>query len=154
MRNLPDPDQKDFFRAPAFPVRAPAERIDLDRFRLKIKRAMSKALRQAQDERGEGREEIAARLAAMPGFGSINRGAIDAWCAPAKSHDISLVRFKALVRAARAPWLWDEAVAEDGLTLLAGDEARLAEIALLQQKRRELSRQLAALIARPVGTER
>lgn len=147
MRNA---HQEDLFDKPIFEIREPAERLDLDRFRLRLKGEMSRAL----TECGESREAIAERLAGMPGFGATNRGMLDAWCSPAKAHDITLVRFKALARAVRAPWLWDLVVSDEGLLVLAGDEARLAEIAALQQRRRELSRRLAALTSRPVALKR
>ena len=67
-----------------------------------------------------------------------------------ETHDISVVRLKAFVRATGANWLWDLIVADDGLTMLVGDEARLAEIALVQQERAALDDRLRQLKATPV----
>lgn len=75
--------------------------------------------------------------------------------AESKQVDISLPRFKAFVRATGASFgLWDEVVSEDGLLLLQGDEARLAEIARLQQEQREIAAQLKAMRAVPVRIRR
>ena len=75
---------------------------------------------------------------------------LDAYTAEAKEHDISLVRFKLFVRATGVSGLWDTALSDDGLIVLQGDEARLAEIARLQQAQREIGRQLKALKSVPV----
>jgi len=58
------------------------------------------------------------------------------------------------VRATGAVWLWDLVVSDDGLTMLEGDEARLAEIARLQQEQRERAAELKALLAVPVNIRR
>ncbi|HEV2501640.1 MAG TPA: hypothetical protein VGV39_01105 [Mesorhizobium sp.] len=145
------PDQFDMFEEAIFPVRAAAERIDLQRFRAKLKRAMAEAIRQCPYER----PVIAARMAQYLGLPSISKATIDSYTAESKAaHDISIPRFKAFVRATGAVWLWDMVVSEDGLTLLEGDEARLAEIALLQQEQRVLTRRLKALRAVPVDVKR
>ena len=39
----PDPSQLDFFIEPLFPVRSPVQRIDIERYRARMKRAMAKA---------------------------------------------------------------------------------------------------------------
>ena len=48
----------------------------------------------------------------------------------------------------------DTAVSDDGLIVLQGDEARLAEIARLQQVQREASAKLRVLRALPVTIKR
>lgn len=45
-------------------------------------------------------------------------------------------------------------MSEDGLLLLQGDEARLAEIARLQQEQREIAARLKAMRAVPVRIKR
>ncbi|MDA4629885.1 hypothetical protein NZA98_01935, partial [Escherichia coli] len=81
----------------------------------------------------------------------LSKATLDAYTAESKdTHDISLVRFKAFVRATDANWLWDTIVSEDGLTMLEGDEARLAEIARLQQEQRAIGAELKTLLAVPV----
>lgn len=145
------PAQFDLFLEPVFPSRAPSQQIDLTRFRAKLKRAMAQAIRECQHDRAT----IAALMAQYLGLPNISKAALDAYTAESKdTHDISLVRFKAFVRAANANWLWDLIVAEDGLTMLEGDEARLAEIARLQQEHRERAAELRALMAIPVSIKR
>ena len=125
------PDQLDFFQAPIFPVRSAVAKIDLSRFRSKLKRAMARAIRECPFDRAE----VAARMALYLGVPSISKGVLDTYTAESKEgHDISLVRFKAFVRATGAVWLWDELVSDDGLTLLEGEEVRLAEIGYWQQE--------------------
>jgi hypothetical protein len=143
----PSPHQYDLFSTAAFPVREAVATLDLDRFRARIKRAMATAIRQCPDSR----EVIAARMAAYLGLTTFSRATLDAYTAESKPHDPTLPRFKAFVKATGAMWLWDEVVRDDGLTILSGDEARLAEIALLQQEQRELAAKLKSLRALPVN---
>lgn len=146
-----DPAQMDFFSVATFPVRTAVERIDIDRFRARLKREMARAIRQCPYDR----PTIAARMALYLGMGSVTKAALDAYTAESKtSHDISLVRFKAFVRATEAVWLWDVIVSEDGLTLLEGDEARLAEIGRVRQEQKKLDAELKKLEATPVTIRR
>lgn len=146
-----DPSQMDFFSVATFPVRTAVERIDIDRFRARLKREMARAIRQCPYDR----PTIAARMALYLGMGSVTKAALDAYTAESKtSHDISLVRFKAFVRATEAVWLWDVIVSEDGLTLLEGDEARLAEIGRVRQEQKKLDAELKKLEATPVTIRR
>ncbi len=142
-----NPNQLDLFREPVFPVRQPASHIDLARFRSKLKRAMAEAIRRCPYDR----PVIAARMAQYLGLPSISKATLDAYTAESKEgHDITVPRFKAFVRATEATWLWDLIVSEDGLTLLEGDEARLAEIARLQQEQRKIAAELKNLRSIPV----
>ncbi|PZP65357.1 MAG: hypothetical protein DI604_24585 [Delftia acidovorans] len=146
-----DPAQLDLWLQPLFPSRSPIQNIDISRFRSKLKRAMARAIRECPHDR----PTIAARMAQYLGLPSISKGMIDAYTAESRdTHDISLVRFKAFVFATGAVWLWDVIVSEDGLLLLEGDEARLAEIARLQQEQREIASRVKALIAVPVSIKR
>lgn len=146
-----DPAQLDFFAEPVFPVRIAADRIDLDRYRTKIKHAMSRAIRECPYDR----PTIAARMAHYLGLANVSRAALDAYTAESNTtHDVSLIRFTAFVHATDARWLWDEVASIQGVTMLIGDEARLAEIARLQQERRELGDQLRTLSAKPVVLRR
>ena len=146
-----NPAQLDFFAEQVFPVRIAADRIDIDRFRSRLKREMARAIRECPYDR----PTIAARMAHYLGLTSVTKSALDAYTAESKTaHDISLVRFKAFVRATGALWLWDVIVSEDGLLLLEGDEARLAEIAYRQQKIREEQAELKALLSVPVNVKR
>ncbi|TBZ17062.1 hypothetical protein [Rhizobium leguminosarum] len=145
------PAQLDFFLEPLFPVRHATASIDIERFRSKLKRAMAQAIRECP----HGREVIAARMAQYMGLPNLSKATLDAYTAESKhTHDISLVRFKAFIRATGALWLWDLIVSEDGLTMLEGDEARLAEIARLQQEQRALALELKALRSTPIIIKR
>lgn len=145
------PGQLDFWLEPLFPVRAPTESLDLARFRSKLKRAMAQAIRECP----HGRDIIAARMAQYLGLPNISRATLDAYTAESKqTHDVTLVRFKAFVRATGANWLWDMVVSEDGLIMLEGDEARLAEIARLQQEQAKVAAELKVLRSLPVTIRR
>lgn len=145
------PSQFDLFLEPVFPSRSATVQIDITRFRAKLKRAMAQAIRECQHDR----PTVAARMAQYLGLPNLSKTTLDAYTAESKEgHDISLVRFKAFVKATGATWLWDMIVSEDGLTMLEGDEARLAEIARLQQEQRELATELRALRAIPVNIKR
>ncbi|MFB2553374.1 hypothetical protein [Ensifer soli] len=142
-----DPAQLDFFQQPVFPVRTPVQRIDIDRYRAKMKRALARAVRECPHDR----PTIAARMAQYLGLPAISKGTIDAYTAESKAaHDISLPRFAAFVYATGALWLWDEAASMQGVTVLIGEEALLAEIAFRQQEQRRAAQELKALMARPV----
>ncbi len=148
---ITDPDQMDFFAEPVFPVREALPQIDLDRFRAKIKRAMSRAIRECP----HSRPVIAARMAQYLGLPSVSRASLDAYTAESKAtHDISLIRFTAFVHATGALWLWDEVASVQGVTVLIGDEARLAELARLQQERRHIESEIRRQRMRPVEIKR
>ncbi len=143
----PDPAQLDFFRETMFPVRASVDCIDLDRYRAKMKRAMSRAIRECPHDR----QTIAARMARYLGVQTITKAMVDSWTAESKAgHDVTLPRFAAFVHATGALWLWDEAASMQGVTVLVGDEARLADIAWRQQEQRRAARELRMLMATPV----
>lgn len=145
------PHQLDMFVKPIFPVRSAATRLDLDRFRALLKRDMSRAIRECPYDR----PTIAARMAQHLGLASISKAMLDAYTSESKvGHDISLVRFKAFVAATGATWLWDVVVADHGATLLLGDEARLAEVARLQQEQDRIKAELKTLRSMPVEIKR
>jgi hypothetical protein len=139
--------QPDFFNAPVFEPRIRIDRMDGELFRLRIKAAMSAAMTRS----ARSRDEIAANMAQMLGQDSLSKGSLDLYVSPARTtHDIPLLRFKALVKVLDAPQLWDVAVSDDGLVILSGDEPRLAEIARLQQAQREIFSKLKTLKSTPV----
>lgn len=142
-----DPTQLDFFLEPLFPVRSPVQRIDIERYRAQMKRAMARAIRECPYDR----PTIAARMAQYLGLPSISKAVLDAYTAESKNtHDITLPRFAAFVHATGAVWLWDEAASIQGVTMLVGEEALLAEIAYRQQEQRRLAAELKTLMARPI----
>jgi hypothetical protein len=141
------PDQLGLFETRVYPERIEAGSVDLDRFRSEIKRAMSRAIR----ESGYDRQTVALRMAQYLGLPNLSKTTLDAYTAESKdSHDISLLRFSAFVHATGAKWLFDLVVAKAGMTALEGSEAKLAEIARLDQERRSINAELRKLRARPV----
>lgn len=151
MARKSDPHQGDLFHQPVYPSRMASDDIDVTGFRSKLKRAMSRALKECPHDR----HEIAKRMALALGQDSFSKAMLDAYTAESKeTHDISLYRFKAFVRATGAVWLWDMIVADDGMIMLVGDEARLAEASLLRQQMKELNDRLKQIEARPVLVKR
>jgi hypothetical protein len=55
-----------------------------------------------------------------------------------ETHTISLVRWKAFVRATGATWLWAEILRDEGLTILEGAEAHYARASILRKQGEEL----------------
>lgn len=142
------PDQLPLFETRVYPERIEVGSVDLDRFRSEIKRAMSRAIR----ESGYDRQTIALRMAQYLGLPNLSKTTLDAYTAESKdSHDISLLRFSAFVHATGAKWLFDLVVSKAGMTVLEGSEAKLAEIARLDQERRSINAELRKLRARPVA---
>lgn len=124
-------DQGDLFAEDQlFPVRRPLDGprpVDLS---LRVKTGMSRALKESADSA----PIIAARMSEILGR-EISTDMLYAYTAASKpEHDIGVVKFVAFVRATGALWLWDELVADDGLTVLQGREARLAQLGHLKQE--------------------
>ena len=142
-----NPDQLDLFKKPVFEPRSKGGDIDLDRFSSRIKRAMAKAIRDSN----LSRQEIALRMAKYLGVERVSKSTIDAYTAESKEgRDIALAKFPAFVRATGATWIWDLILSEEGLTILEGEEPRLAEIARLEQERKGINAELRKLRAKPV----
>jgi hypothetical protein len=150
MRILHDPAQADMFNAPVFMPRPRLAALDLDRFRLRLKAAMSSALLSCALDR----QAVAAEMGRMLSQPSLSKAMLDCYTAPAKDHDISLVRFKAFTRVTGASQLWDACISDEGLVILQGDEPRLAEIARLQQTQRAIGAEIRRLTAMPVDIRR
>ncbi len=146
-RKRPEAGQGDLFYEPVYPTRIASQDVDVTGFRSKLKRAMSRALKECTLDR----HEVAMRMAMALGQDTFSLATLNAYTAESNdTHDISVVRLKAFVRATGATWLWDLCVADDGLTMLVGDEARLAEIARVQQEKAELDEKLRQLRSTPV----
>jgi hypothetical protein len=130
-----------------FPVRRPVERerpVDV----LRIKTALGEALR----NHPESAEIIAAKIAALTGR-NFTTFALYSYTAPSRDdHDIGLSRFVAFVRVTGAYWLWDLLVEDDGLTVLQGREAKLAQLGHLEQQQQRISSELREL-RRELGDE-
>ena len=126
-----DSRQGEFFAADEmFPVRAPLAAFRPVDLSLRIKMAMSRALKDCDDSAGI----VAARITEMTGR-EITADGLYAYTAASKpEHDMGIVRFVAFVRATGATWLWDELLSDDGLMVLQGREALLAQSGLLEQE--------------------
>lgn len=124
-----------------FPVRRPVENsrpVDLS---LRIKTAMSQALKASP----ESAAILAARIGEMTGR-ELTVDALYAYTAASKpEHDMGLTRFVAFVRATGAFWLWDLLVEDDGLVVLQGREAKLAQLGHLRQARQQIDDELKTL---------
>lgn len=132
----PHPDQMDMF-----PVRRPVERLRSLDLSSRIKAALSRALRECD----LSVEEVAARMTVILGT-DVSASALYAMTAPSKpDHQISMLRFIAFARATEAVWLWDAMVEDEGLVVLQGREARLAELGHLEQVSAKMRRRIADL---------
>lgn len=133
--------QADLFAVPdLFPVRRPVERSRAVNT-LAIKMALGEALK----AHPESADIVAAKIAEMTGR-SLTAFALYSYTAPSKDdHDIGLSRFVAFVRVTGAYWLWDMLVEDDGLTVLQGREAKLAQLGHLEQQHRQLTDDLRKL---------
>lgn len=146
-RDRRDRDTGDLFHhARLFPVESPRELGGALDFNAKLAAAMSRACREAA-ELGVDRFEIARRMSEMLGA-EISKGMIDAYCSQAReTHTISAVRFKAFVRATGCVWLWNVYLDGEGLTLLQGEEALLAQAAYAEKRAQALMAEARALKA-------
>jgi hypothetical protein len=150
-KSKPSAAQSDLFGQQVFPSRIPKPTIHTGSWSYNLAMAMKRAA----DESGVDRHELAIRMARYLEQDSFSKATLDAYISAAKtSHDISLTRFKAFVRATGCQWLWDFVVADEGCTVLIGDEARLAEITRVQQQRDEIDAQLKKLKSTPVTIKR
>ena len=144
-----DVDTFDIFEhARLFPVETPRELAPALDFNGQVALAMSQACREAAELRDLSRHCIAERMSRILGT-EISKGMIDAYCSQAReTHTISLARFKAFVRATGCTWLWSVVLDAEGLTLLQGAEAYLAQAALAEKRGRALLEEAKALKAR------
>lgn len=138
-----DPAQADLFpvAVAVYPVRRPIERVRPVDLSLRIKTALGQALKECPLSGAE----VAAAMSEMLGT-PVTADTLYTYTAASKpDHQIPLLRFVAFVRATGAWWLWDLLVEDDGLVVMEGREARLAELGLLEQERAGLERRLKAL---------
>ncbi len=128
-----------------FPVRAKMAPLPADVQSRLISKAISRALKESPMTRAQ----IAASMSEMLGE-DVSAHMLNAYASPAREeHRISLVRFKALARVTGSVWLWEAAVNGDGLTLLQGEEALLAQIGAVEQQKKALDQRLKELKSRP-----
>jgi len=140
------PQQADlpFSEVEAYPVLEPTDLMRAIDFNRTLANAMSLAIRQS----GKSRELIAALMTEMLGYEDdkeVTVAMVNAYTAASRdTHTISLVRFRAFVRATGATWLWALVLKEEGLTVLEGPEAHFARAAILQKQGEELLAAAAA----------
>lgn len=126
-----------FEHARLFPVETPRELEKAIDFNARIAQAMSRACREAA-EHGIDRDDIARRMTAILGV-EVTLHMVNAYTSQAReTHTISLVRFVAFARATGCIWLWSVVLEGEGLTLLQGEEALLAQATLAEQRGRAL----------------
>lgn len=135
MAKARDPNQADLFEVQeAYPVRAPQELTRAIDFNRQLANAMSLAIRKA----GKSREQICAEMTEVLGYEDgreMSVSVLNAYTSASReTHTISLVRFKAFVRATGATWLWAEVLKDEGLTILEGPEAHFARASILQKQ--------------------
>jgi len=138
----PEPAHDDLFtHAELYPVRAPQDSLRPVDLSLRVKTAMGRALAECPDSAAV----VAARMSELTGR-TITTDALYAYTAPSKpDHDISIVRFIAFVRATGATWLWDLLVHDDGLVVMEGREAHLAQLGLMRQQQRQLGEAIRSI---------
>lgn len=132
-----DTDTADLFAGGTFyPVRTPAE---LPRA-LDMKRGIAVAMGEALRQCAKGAVVVAAEMTAMLGDDEVITPAqLYAYTAESRtSHTISIVRWIAFVRATGCNWLWDYILRDEGLTVLEGEEAHLANAAIMEKQGRAL----------------
>lgn len=128
-RQRRDTDTLDMFaHSRLFPVETPREMGSALDFNGRIAQAMARAIDEARDH-GVDRYEIARRMSETLQV-DISKGMIDAYTSQAReTHTVSLVRFVAFARATGCAWLWNVVLKDEGLTILQGEEALLAQAA-------------------------
>lgn len=147
-RSRPPTDGQGDLFAPGdvFPVRRPVAAtrpVDV----LRIKMAMGEALK----AHPENAEIVAAKIANLTGR-ALTTFALYSYTAPSRDdHDIGLSRFVAFVRVTGAYWLYDLLVEDDGLMVLQGREAKLAQLGHLQQQKQQIDDAVRDL-KREIGT--
>ncbi|WP_336801529.1 hypothetical protein [Kaistia sp. MMO-174] len=137
-----DKRQGDLFAyADMYPVRQPTTAMRPLDLSLRIKTAMGRALKECP----LNATQVAAAITEMTGR-ELTADALYTYTAPTKpEHEIGITRFVAFVRATGATWLWDVLVEDDGLIVLEGEEAHLAQRGLLEQQVRQLQDEIKGL---------
>ncbi len=137
-----------------FKVEAPRELGSALDFNTKMAAAMSRALDEARDH-GLNRADVARAMSDILGT-EVSKGMLDAYTSQSRdTHTISAVRFKAFVRATGCLWLWEVLLDGEGLTLLVGEEAYLAQATLAELRAKALLEEAKALRAKaPIKIKR
>lgn len=146
-----NPDQQDLFALAHYPVRINTPQIDSERFHSELARAVGRAM----DRSGLDRFEIANRMAKALGQDDFSKAMLDAYASESKdTHNISLVRLIALIKATEQGWLMDFIANRVGAIALIGDEAKFAERARLEEQKKEITKAMKALGPMPKTSRR
>jgi hypothetical protein len=112
-----------------FPVEAPRDMPRALDMKRQIARDMGRALREC----GKTAEVVAAEMTELLGGEDedlVTRAQLYAYTAESRtSHTISIVRWVAFVRATGCTWLWGSLLRDEGMIVLEGEEALLAQAA-------------------------
>lgn len=146
-----NPDQIDMFYKPVYPTRDAELQIDQDRFHSEVSRAVGRALDACKFDR----HEISTRMAKALKQDDFSKSMLDAYASESKdTHNISIVRFIALILATDQVWLMDFLANKVGGLVLVGDEPMLAEKAHIDQQMANLAAKKKALTAKPIKIQR
>lgn len=125
-----------------------ADVIGRGRLDNKIARLISHALRDAREDQGLSRDEIAARISKYLGR-EVTSATLYKWTSEgSETHRIPLDAFIALVDATDAKDLLGFVPGEFGLTVIEDEYADLIEERLLEDHREEVDARIKALAAR------
>nr|DAN90235.1 MAG TPA: regulatory protein [Caudoviricetes sp.] len=135
-----------------FPIRKPVAQIDSVNLSGRISRLVSLILKESQ----QSREQVAAAMSEMLGCPNFSKAMLDNYSSESNAgHKITLERFIVLVRVTGTAWAWDELLRSEGLTVLYGEEVRLAKLGALKQQQKEIQRELNSLLKmEPVNVTR
>ena len=134
----------DLFAGDFFPVRIQRDLPGVD-WSLRLKTALGRALKECP----KSAPDVAAEMTKLlPPEQAITGDALYGFTAPSKpDHQMSILRFKAFARVTGATWLWDLLIEDEGLTIIEGREAHLAELGALQQEQARIDARTRALKA-------
>lgn len=117
----------------------------------RIARLISRALRDAQDERGVSREEV-AHLMTLELHRAVTKDMLDKWASEASTtHRIQLDAFVALVKVLEADELLGFIPEQLGFVVVPKRYADIIQMHLIEEKERELAAHKAALVTRLRG---
>ncbi len=145
-----DPLTKDLFswEPPSVAIGYSADVIGRGRLDAKIARLISHALRDAREEHGRTRDEVALEISAFLGR-KVSADMLYKWTSESsEDHRIPLDAFIALVHATGAKELLGFVPAEFGLTVIENEYAELIEERLLEDHIEEMQARRQVLAAR------
>lgn len=151
MSKKTNPNQFDMFYQPVYPTRTSELKVDQSRFHSEMARAIGRALDACKFDR----HEISTRMAKALGQDDFSKAMLDAYASESKdTHNISLVRFVALIMATEQVWLMDFIAKKVGGLVLVGEEPMLAEKAHIDQKIAKLTAEKKALTTKSIEIKR